>query len=75
MNATNPENLKPEQIIKVLVAHGFYRKRVQGDHAIYSNSETQKAMIVTLGRKTFSSSEILTIAKQSGVPRKSFKKM
>ena len=74
MNATNPKNLTPKQVIKVLVDHGFYKKRVRGDDAFYYNDKTKRATTVTLRRKTFSSSEILTISSQSNIPREYFRK-
>jgi predicted RNA binding protein YcfA (HicA-like mRNA interferase family) len=74
MNFRNPKNLLAKVIVKILKKHGFAIARIKGDHAVFKNTNTKAVTVVSLGRKSFSSNEILNISNQSGISRDLFRK-
>lgn len=75
MNFRNPKNLSAKKIVKFLKSYGFEQVRVKGDHAVFKNKKTKRATIICLSRKSFSASEVLTIAKQTQISRNLWKKI
>lgn len=70
------KNWKPREIVAFLESKDFeeIKKKRGGDHRCLFNSKTRKYTEVDMGRKSFGAREMLSIVKQSGLPRKIWKK-
>lgn len=67
------KNWNPKKIFKFLLSRDFeeIKKKVnsRGDHRCLYNKKTKAYTEIDMGRKSFSSREMLTIAKQSKIDR------
>jgi len=72
------KNWKPREIISFLQKNDFEeikkKKRGKGDHVCLFNRTTKKYTEIDMGRKSYSAREMLTIAKQTDVPREEWLK-
>jgi predicted RNA binding protein YcfA (HicA-like mRNA interferase family) len=60
----------PEEIIAVLLAHGFELARVNGSHHIYVNRANGKRTVVPMHAKDLKKGTLHGILKQAGIDLK-----
>ena len=70
------KNWKPKEVMSFLLKNGFSetKKKKKGDHKCLFKKETEAYTEIDMGRKSFGARDMLTISKQSKIPRAFWKK-
>jgi predicted RNA binding protein YcfA (HicA-like mRNA interferase family) len=69
-----PPQLKPIQVEKILLRHGFEVKRQTGSHRIFIQPQTKKSTSLPMHNKDVPSGTLRSIIKQTSIPEEEFRK-